>query len=117
MRDGVRDRAFPFEAEVAVARLHRQPRHLGGREARAMQIELGVAEPVAPSRWPPHQLRPKHIAIERVGTLPVGDMDDAVVELDRQCHELPACDATIISDRERYKRDNLTESEKSRCKP
>src|SRR3954454_5291666 len=70
MRDGVCNRAFPFKAQVAVAGLDRQPRHLGRCEARAVQIELGVAEPVAPSRWPPHQLGPQNVAIEGVRALP-----------------------------------------------
>ena len=62
MPDRVCDRAFPFKAQVAVAGLDRQPRHLGRCEARAVKVELGVAETVAPSRWPPHQLGPQHVA-------------------------------------------------------
>src|SRR5262249_3006910 len=44
MGDGVGDRSRPFEAEIAVARLHRQPRDLGRLHARAMHVELLVAE-------------------------------------------------------------------------
>jgi hypothetical protein len=38
MSDSLGDRAFPFEIKVALARLHRQPRHLGGREAARLQV-------------------------------------------------------------------------------
>src|SRR5258708_12711 len=87
MRDGLCDGAFPFKTQVAVAGLDRQPRHLGGCEAWAMQVELSIAEPVAPSRRPSHQLGSQHVAIEGVRALPVGHVDDAMVELDWQCHE------------------------------
>src|ERR1700691_4995989 len=42
--DGIGDRPYPFEAQVAVARCHRQPLHLRGLAARAMNVELLVAE-------------------------------------------------------------------------
>src|SRR5262249_3161110 len=87
MRNGAGKRAFPFKAQVAVAGLHWQPRHFGRCKARAVQVELGVAEPVAPSRRPPHQLGPQHVAIEGVRALPVRYVNDAMVELDWQCHE------------------------------
>src|SRR5262245_45774548 len=44
--DGVGNRRVPLEAEVAVARLDRKPRHLGRMKARSMQIGLRGAEPI-----------------------------------------------------------------------
>src|SRR5690242_21326493 len=38
--------AGPFEAEIAVARLHRQPRDLGRLDAGSVHVELLVAEPI-----------------------------------------------------------------------
>src|SRR5262249_25486284 len=86
MRDRIVDRPLPFEAEVAVAGLDRQPRHLRRREPRAMQIELRVAKPVRPANRPLDQLRPEHVAIERVRALPVGDVDHAMTETDGKRH-------------------------------
>ena len=82
MRDRISDRPFPFETQVAVAGLDRQPRHLGRLEARAMQVELGIAEAVGPAVRPLDQLGAEHVSIERVRALPIGDMHDAVVEGD-----------------------------------
>jgi hypothetical protein len=47
VRNGVGDRAKPFEAQIAVARRDRQARHLGRGDAGAMDVELPVAEPVS----------------------------------------------------------------------
>src|SRR5262245_20516156 len=65
MRHRVADRTVPLEAEVAIARLHRQSRHLGRRKARPVQIELHRAEPVGPSPRTPHQFGAKDVAIKR----------------------------------------------------
>ena len=43
--DSVLDRAIPREAQVAVARLHGQPCHLGRRHARTVHVELLVSQP------------------------------------------------------------------------
>src|SRR5262245_18099473 len=80
------DRPLPFKAQVGIAGLHREPRDLDGREARSMQIELRVAEAVGKAARSRNQLRAQHLAIEPVRPLPVGHMDNAVVELDRQWH-------------------------------
>src|SRR6516225_9071963 len=80
--DGVRNRPVPLEAQIAVARLDRQPRHLGWVKARPMQIELRGAEPVGPALRAPNKLGAEHIAVEHVGALPVRDMHHAVVERD-----------------------------------
>src|SRR5262249_57317968 len=80
--DGVGNRPAPLEAEVAVARLDRKPRHLGRMKARSMQIELRGAEPIGPPLRAPNELGAEHIAVERVRALPVRDVHHAVVEGD-----------------------------------
>src|SRR5262249_23585743 len=84
--DGVADGTAPLKAEVAVSRLHRQPRHLGRRKSRPVEIELNGAEPVGPSARAPYELGAENIPVERVRTFPVGNVDDAMIETDRQCH-------------------------------
>src|SRR5262249_17706439 len=78
--DGVRNRPVPLEAQIAVARLDRKPRHLGRVKARPMQIELHGAEPVGPAPRTPNELGAEHIAVERIRALPIRDMDHAGVE-------------------------------------
>jgi hypothetical protein len=51
-------------------------------KAGSMEVELRVAETVRPAVRPPNELRAQHIAVERVGALPFGNMHDAVVEAD-----------------------------------
>src|SRR5262245_61018454 len=80
--DGVGNRPAPLEAEVAVARLDRKPRHLGRMKARSMQIELRGAEPIGPRLRAPNELGAEQIAVERVRALPVRDVHHAVVERD-----------------------------------
>src|SRR5262249_48064645 len=82
MGDGVGNRPVPLEAEVAVARLHGKPRHLGWMKARSMQIELRRAETIGPPLRASNELGAEHIAVERVRALPVRDMYHAVVERD-----------------------------------
>src|SRR5437773_9199486 len=48
----------------------------------SMQVELRGAETVRPAVRPPDELGAQHIAVERVGALPFGNMHDAVVEAD-----------------------------------
>jgi hypothetical protein len=85
----IRDRTVPFEAEVAVAGLNRQPRHLGGMKAGPVQIELRGAEAVGPTLRAANELGAEHVVVERVRALPVGHMHDAVIERDRQRHRPP----------------------------
>src|SRR6266702_687234 len=80
--DGVGNRPVPLEAEVAVARLDRKPRHLGRMKARSMQVELRNAEPIGPPLRAPNELGAEHVAVERVRALPVRDVHHAVVERD-----------------------------------
>src|SRR4029077_10800449 len=89
VRPPTADRPLPFEAKVRVAGLHREARDLDRGEARAMQIELGVAEAIGKAARPRDQLCAEHLVVERVRALPVGNMDDAVIKLDRQCHASP----------------------------
>src|SRR5215213_3789954 len=86
MRNGVLDRTRPLKAQIAVAGLHRQARHLGRADALAVDVELLIAEAVGPADWPLHQLRAHHIAVEGIGPLPVRDMDDAVIEICGNSH-------------------------------
>jgi hypothetical protein len=86
MADRVGNRTGPFETEIAVAGLHRQPRHLGGMKARAMQVELRRTEAVGPALRTANELGAEHVAIERVRALPIGDVHDAVIEGDGKHH-------------------------------
>src|SRR5260370_22007091 len=43
MCDGVGDRAFPFETDIAVAGLHRQPRYAHAAHAGSAKIELPIS--------------------------------------------------------------------------
>src|SRR5260370_15234450 len=55
MRDGIGDRAFPLEADVAVAWLHRHARRDHTAHAGSGKIWLGIAEPRGkklPTRYP-----------------------------------------------------------------
>src|SRR5271165_3549838 len=87
MRNRVGEGPVPFEAQVAVSRLHRQARDLRGMHSRAMQIELDGAEAVSPTLPAANELGAQHIAIKRVRTLPVGDMHHTMIERDGQLHE------------------------------
>src|SRR5262245_30290861 len=58
VRDRAFDRALPFEAKIAVARLHRQPRNLLRGHARPVHIELLVAKSIGPADRPRDQLPP-----------------------------------------------------------
>src|SRR5437763_1296392 len=80
--DGIGNRAVPLEAQIAVARCYRKPRHLGGVKGRSMQVELRGAETIGPALRTSNELGAQHIAVERVRALPVGHMHDAVVEGD-----------------------------------
>src|ERR1043166_8336858 len=53
-----------------------------------MQIELRVAKAIGESARPRNQFGTQHIAVERVRAFPVGNMNDAVVELDGQGHRI-----------------------------
>src|SRR5665213_388579 len=86
MLDGAFDWAIPFKTEIAVAGLHRQTRDLGGADALAVDVELLVTEAISPANRALHQLGAHDVAIEGVGAIPVGDMDDAVVELGGNSH-------------------------------
>src|SRR5262249_40220603 len=79
-------RTFPLEADIAVAGLHRQARHDHAAHPGPVKIELGIAEPVGKKLPARHYLGAHHIAIEGIGALPVGDVDDAVVEFDGKGH-------------------------------
>src|SRR5581483_9540054 len=82
MRGGGLDMSWPFEARVAVAGRHRQPRHRVGMDSGPVAIELRVAEAIGPAVALPDQLGAQHVAIEGIGAHPVGDVDDAVVQFE-----------------------------------
>src|SRR5262245_27018275 len=82
MRDCAFDRALPFETQIAVARLYRQPRDLSRLHPRSVHIELFVAKSIGPADRPADQLRAHHLAVEPVGPVPIGDMNDAMIECD-----------------------------------
>src|SRR5262252_1133014 len=89
MRDGIADRALPLEANVAVTGLHRQACHDHAAHAGPVEIELGIAEPIRKKLPARYDFGADDVAIERVGTLPVGHVDDAMVKFHRQDHGGP----------------------------
>src|SRR5690242_2074654 len=80
MRDRLLDRAVPFETEIAVAGLHRQPRHLRRMDAGPMHVELAVAEAVGKAHRAGDQLGTHNLDVKFVRARPVRDMDDAVIQ-------------------------------------
>src|SRR6185437_901274 len=82
MRDRISDWSLPFEAEIAVAGLHRQPRHFRRLDAGTVHVELLVAETIGPAGWPLHQFRAHHLGIKPVRPLPLRDVNDAMIEFD-----------------------------------
>src|SRR5215207_4121023 len=80
--DRIEDAPRPYEAKVAVARLHWAFR-VETDEARAMDSELPVAKPIlAPPLVVRGDLRTENVAIKRVCNLPVRNGNHAVVEPD-----------------------------------
>jgi hypothetical protein len=49
-----------------------------------MNVELPVAEPVGVADGALDQFRAQHLGVESVRALPVGDMNDAVIEFYRK---------------------------------
>lgn len=80
--EGTLDGAVPDEAEIAVPRPHRVGRDGKRVDARPVDVELLVAEPVGEAGAALDELRAEHIPVERVRARPVGDGDHAVVECD-----------------------------------
>src|SRR5215472_14495136 len=94
MCNGIADRALPFEADVAIAGLHRKARHDHPAHARSMKIELGIAEPISKKFPARHHLGADDVAIEGIRALPIGDVDDAVVKFNRQTHGMRSWSAS-----------------------
>src|SRR5262245_14672304 len=82
MRDCAFNWTLPFEAKIAVARLYRQPRNLSRLHPRPVHIELLVAKSISPADRPPDQFRTHNLAVEPVRTVPIGDMNDTMIEFD-----------------------------------
>lgn len=80
MLDRVVDRPVPDEAEIAVARPHRNSRHREGTAPGAVNVQLLLTETVGETAAVLDELRTHGVAEEGVRALPVGDGDDAVVE-------------------------------------
>jgi len=92
MPDGIFDRPRPFEAQVASTWRNRKPCDRSRRRSGTVNIELCLSKAINPGRSGRHHLRPKDIMVEGVGSLPVRDVDNAVIELDRHgCPLPPAC--------------------------
>jgi hypothetical protein len=89
MPDGIFDRPRPFEAQVASTWRNRKPCDRSGRQSGTVNIELCLSKAINPGRSSRHHLRPKDIMVEGVGSLPVRDVDNAVIELDRHGCSLP----------------------------
>jgi hypothetical protein len=78
----------PFETQIAVAGLHRQPRDLSRLYARAMHVELSVAETVCKTNGPCDEFGTHHLDVKLVRALPFADVNDAVIEAARYRHRL-----------------------------
>jgi len=80
MRDRGVDRPLPFETQIAVAGLNRQPCYGRGIKARTVHIELCPTEPVRPPRELFDEFGTHHLLVEGVATCPVGHVNHTVVE-------------------------------------
>src|SRR5271169_4800456 len=98
MRDSAFDWPLPFEAEIAVAGLHRQSSYFCRFHAGPMHVELLVAEAVGKADRTRHQFGAHHLRIEFVRALPLRDMDYAVIELGRHRHIAHLYLRMILSD-------------------
>src|SRR4029077_2034581 len=87
MRDCALDRALPFEAKIAIAGLHRQARNFSGLHARPVNVELLVAETIGPAGRPLHQFGAHDLAVELVRSVPIGDVNHAMIKLRRHSHD------------------------------
>ena len=78
--DGFFDRALPLEAQVAAARRHWNARVRFAVLARAVDIQLFVAEAIGPTIGKSHKLGAQDVAIKLIGTFPIGDGDNAMIK-------------------------------------
>src|SRR3954453_13565719 len=83
------DRSRPDKTEITATGWNWQPGDRVRGDARAMKVELDGAKPVSPATAHRYDLRPQHVAIKGVGTLPVGDVYDTVIESDVCGHWRP----------------------------
>src|SRR5690606_15140319 len=88
MGESLLDRPVPLEAQIAVARHHRQSRPRLAELARSVAVELHGAETEGEAVAHRHRLGAEDVAIELARNRPVGDVDDAVVERDMLRHRL-----------------------------
>jgi hypothetical protein len=71
----------------AVPRRHQDPRNGMRVHARAVDVQLLCPKPVRPrAATAVYEFRAEHVSVERVGAIPVGDVDDAVIKLRRRAH-------------------------------
>src|SRR6185437_14626514 len=110
MGDRPLDRAKPLKTEVAVARLHWQPCHFRRLYTGAMDIELLVAKPISVASRPCDQFSADNFAVKPVRSLPVGDMNYAVIEPSGHCHRITLSFASIA-----HVRAPMTASSRSRA--
>ena len=89
MRGCFLDRPRPDEAEVAVARLDGEPRNEAADvDARPVHVQLCVAQAVCePPASDVEDLGADDVTVERVGRVPIGDRDHAVVETPGGVHD------------------------------
>jgi hypothetical protein len=84
---GLLDRAGPFKTEVTAARRNG---NFGQRiclDAGTVQIQLGIFKSVSPTSIFRDQLNPDNIAVKRVRSIPVRNVDNAMIKPCRQAHE------------------------------
>jgi hypothetical protein len=76
------DRFAPHETNIAVTGLHGKARNRIGRKSWPVTVQLYVAEPVGIALTALDHLHPEDARIKVIRPLPIGDMDDAMIELD-----------------------------------
>src|SRR5262249_32842867 len=84
MRNSVRYRPVPFETQVAIAGRDRDAGDLRRLHAGSMNVELPIAETISIADRPRHQLGAHDPCVEIVGTFPIGNVNDTVIEFGRQ---------------------------------
>ena len=86
MRYRVVNRSLPFKTKIAVAGLDRQTRNFSRLYTRSVHIELLVTKSVGPTVRPLHKFGSYYFFVEFIGPVPVGDGNDAMVDVQTRRH-------------------------------
>jgi hypothetical protein len=80
MLDGFFNRAKPLKTQIAAPWWHRDPGHWPRIYTRPVAIELLRAKAISPANVTLDQLGPEDVSVKRVGSIPFGHMDYAVIK-------------------------------------